>query len=649
MKNKDLAQDILVGVGGEENVKSVIHCATRLRFKLNDVSKADTKGLSEHQGIIQVVESGGQYQVVIGNTVADVFDELVQLADLNTDDGEIKTSNPEPEAEAKKQGILSKAIDIISAIFTPILGVLAGAGVLKGLMNLAVFLGWMSNTSGTYQVLYTAANGIFYFMPIALAITAARKFKTNEFIALALAMSMMSVEFLNYAGEIQGSGGSLTFLGIPIIYSAAIGGYSSTVIPVIIAVWIQSYVEKFAKKITPSFLRFIGVSLITLLIMVPLTYLAIGPLGLVIGQLIGQGFEAIYNFSSGLAGFVIGGFWQVLVIFGMHWGLVPIALNNLAQNGADTMVPMSLAAVLAQSGAALAVFFKAKDKKLKSLAGSGSLTALFGITEPTVYGVTLPLKKPFIFACIAGAIGGGITAFNKVESYAFGQSILTFPNFIGPDGDTSKVIISMIACLIAFVLAFVMTYFFGGVNQKVAADKSQDKTEETKALVPTLDNQQLVSPLKGKVIALDKVKDPVFSSGAMGQGIAIEPSEGKLYAPADGEVAALFPTGHAIGIKTNSGAEILMHIGMDTVELDGEGFKTLVTQGEKITAGQLLTEFDIDLIKKHDKLTVTPIVITNSADFSKIEFSTKKQIQVGDDLIAVQRNQVDADAVPAEK
>lgn len=624
MSHKEIAADVLKLVGGQSNVKSVVHCATRLRFQLKDDAKADTEALKNHDGIIQVVQSGGQYQIVIGSHVSDVYEELMALGNFS---GEADAS----ESSDEKKGLVSKAIDIISSIFTPFLGIIAGSGVLKGLLNLAVFFGWINVESGGYQLLYAAADGIFYFMPMALAVTAARKFKTNEFLALALATAMLYPNFQNFAAGVAAAGGSLTFFGLPIIYSADIGGYASTVIPIILAVWIQSYVEKFARKITPSFLRVFGVALITLLVMVPLTFILIGPLGLVVGQGLGAGYKAIYNMSSVVAGAVLGGFWQVLVIFGMHWGLVPIAINNLQTTGMDTMIPMSLAGVLAQSGAALGVFLKTRDAKMKGLAGSGALTALFGITEPTVYGVTLPLKKPFIFGCIGGAIGGAITAFNGVISYAFGQSILTFPNFIGPDGDLSKVIASIIACSIAFLFAAIMTYFFGGVNKPEAKEQTAARATTDFA------EDVITSPLSGEIVPLASIEDPVFASGTMGQGVAIVPSDGKLVAPADGEIALLFPTGHAVGLKTSDGTEILMHIGMDTVELNGEGFKTHVKQGDTVTRGQLLVEFDRELIVSKGKPVVTPVVITNSADLSHVAIAEPGEVAAGERLFQLEK------------
>lgn len=451
MNNKELAHDVLRLVGGKENVISVVHCATRLRFKLADETKADTEALNNHTGVIKVVQSGGQYQVVIGSHVSEVYPYI----------NEGNKDQTVSEAVSEKKGVLNTAIDTISSIFTPFLGVIAGSGILKGLLNLALALGWLTNQDTAYQLLYTAADGIFYFMPMALAITAARKFKTNEFLALALAMALLYPGFTSFAASVDAAGGSLTFLGLPVIYSAAIGGYTSTVIPIIMAVWVQSYVERFAKKVVPNIIKIFGVTALTLIIMVPLTYILIGPIGLVLGQVIGGVFKGLYAFNPILAGLVLGGLWQVLVMFGMHWGLVPIALSNLAMNGMDFMIPMSLAGVLAQSGAALGVLIASKDVKLKGLAGSGVITALFGITEPTVYGVTLPLKKPFIFACIGGAIGGAIVAANNVLAYAFGQSILTLPSMIDSSGDTSKMMIAVVAYAVAFLFAALMTVFFG--------------------------------------------------------------------------------------------------------------------------------------------------------------------------------------------
>ena len=455
MSNRELASDILNLVGGKENIASVAHCATRLRFKLVDENKADAETLKNHAGVIQVVQSGGQFQVVIGSHVGDVHLELMDIAGFATVQQEVAE-----EESTEKKSVVNKFIDIVSGIFTPFLGVLAGTGILKGLLSLFVFLGWLDVDSGLYTVLYVTADGFFNFLPIALAYTAAKKFKTNEFIAAAIAMALLHP----LAGEFNAANESFTFLGLPVIYGA---GYTSTVIPIIFAVYLQSFVEKFAKKVTPRILRTFGVALLTLIIMVPLTFIVIGPLGTVIGVVLGGIFKGIYNFSPLVAGLLLGGLWQVLVMFGMHWGIIPIAIANLGQLGFDYLLPMAVPAVIAQGGAALAVSLKAKDKKLKGLASSGAVTAIFGITEPTIYGVTLPLKKPFIAGCIGGAVGGAISGVAGAYAFGFSASVFLIPNLISNvDGVQSSVIGGVMGMIVAFIVAFIMTFVLGFEEEK---------------------------------------------------------------------------------------------------------------------------------------------------------------------------------------
>jgi len=393
--------------------------------------------------------------VVIGSHVGEVHKELMILAGI----GEVSSDN---EEKGEKQGIVTTFIDIISSIFTPFLGTLAGTGALKGLLTVLVFAGVLSKESGAYQILYAGADGFITFLPIALAFTAAKKFKTNQFIAIALAMSLV------YPG-ITGDG--LNFFGIPVFYGA---GYASTVIPIILAVFLQSYVEKFFRKIVPRILKIFGVSMLTLLVMVPLTYIAIGPLGLIIGSLLGKVFEALYGASAVFAGVLLGGFWQIAVMFGMHWGIVPLVINNLGTQGFDPFLPMAIPGIIGQAGAALGVFLKSKDMKRKGLAASGSITALFGISEPTIYGVNLPLKKPFIAGCIGGAVGGGINAFFGVKAFAFSASILSFPNFISTiEGVESNVFASVIATILAFTIALVLTLVLGFKEKNTDANPEE--------------------------------------------------------------------------------------------------------------------------------------------------------------------------------
>lgn len=622
MTNQQIAADIVKLIGGKDNIISVFHCATRLRFKLKDESIAKTGELKNHPDIIQVIQSGGQYQVVIGSHVGDIHEELVKL----TGRGEETGSKDE---KGKKQGIVATLIDVIASIFTPFLGVLAGTGVLKGLLTLSVFLGWISRDSGVYQILYAGADGFLTYLPIILAFTAAKKFKTNEFIAAALAMALVY----------PGITGDLNFFGIPVIYGA---GYTSTVIPIIMAVFLQGYVERFLRKTLPRVLRIFGVTLLTLLIMVPLTYIVIGPLGVVIGSVLGGALKALYNFSSVFAGIILGGFWQVAVIFGMHWGVVPLVINNLGTQGYDPFLPMAIPGVIAQAGAALAVFFKAKDIKLKGLAASGTATALFGISEPTVYGVNLPLKKPFIAGCIGGAVGGGLNAFFGVKAFAFSASILSFPNFISTiEGVESNVVASIFATIAAFAIAFILTIVLGFDEKKEEAAEEDGKKDDaekgiTKAsAVKATGSEVIVSPLTGKIVPLQEVADEAFSSGTLGKGIAVEPAVGKLHAPADGEITTLFPTKHAVGLTTGDGIEVLMHIGMDTVEMDGNGFTAHVQQGDKVKKGDLLVEFDMKAIKAAGKSTVTPVIITNTDDYKDVLPLNQKNITVGEDFLTI--------------
>ena len=510
---------------------------------------------------------------------------------------------------------------------------MAGAGVLKGFLTLALTLNWVTDTSGVYIVLWAIADGLFTYLPVMLAFTAARKFHTNEFLAAALAMALVHPSITALAGE------TLHFLGLPVIIGAS--AYTSSVIPIILAVFLQSYVEKFFKKVIPDFLQTIVVPLAIFLVMAPLTFIVVGPLGTILGNLLGSGYDAIYGLSPILAGAIMGGLWQVFVMFGMHWGFVPIMMLNLTQSGFDTMMPTLLPAVLAQGGAALAVFFMTKNVKLKGLALSSTITSIFGITEPTVYGVNLPLKKPFIAACISGAIGGAFIGFFEVRNYVFGLvSLLSLPGFIPQDTKAiTGLVMAAIGTAIAFVLAFILTFVLRFDEQpEDAALAENDATTPVSPKVEALANGQTVmitSPLSGEVLPLTQVKDQVFSSGALGKGVAIKPSEGKLYAPADGVVTTLFPTGHAVGITTETGAEILMHIGMDTVELDGQGFTVKVKQDDHVKKGDLLVEFDIEAIEAAGFSTITPIVVTNTSDFMDVLDMDQKEVIHGEDFLTI--------------
>ncbi|AQP53384.1 PTS beta-glucoside transporter subunit EIIBCA [Vagococcus penaei] len=619
--NRDLAQTIVTLVGGKSNIISLVHCATRLRFKLKDESIAKTAELNKLDGVIQVVQSGGQYQVVIGSHVSEVFEPIIELTGLDNNDTVV----------SEKQGgnVLNKLVDIISGIFTPFLGALAGIGVLRGFLTLATVTQLLSVDSGTYKILLAASDGFMQFLPMAIAITAAKKFKADPFVSLAIASALVYPEITANATT-----GILNFFGLPIIMAPT--GYMQTVIPIILFVWVQSYVENFAKKISPSFLKIIMVPLVTILIMVPLTFVAIGPLGTIFGTVLGKGYGAIFGFSPILAGLIMGGLWQVFVMFGMHWGLIPIALNNLTVNNFDTMTPMLLGAVIAQAGASLAVAIRTKNQKRKALAISGTLTAFFGITEPTVYGVTLPLKKPFIAACIGGAVGGAIIAGSGVKMFTGGLvSLLSIPGFISTiDGVESSVVMGIIGTIIAFIIAFILTLVLGFDLEKESESVSSEG--DSKITVKSDSKKTMIqAPMTGKVIKLTDVEDDVFSSGALGKGAAIEPTSGELRAPISGVVTTVFPTGHAIGITSDDGIEILMHIGMDTVELNGEGFEIQIKENDKVQPGDLLVKVNLDLIEEKGYSTVTPIIITNTPEFIDVLDFDQNDVVSGEDLLTV--------------
>ncbi len=633
MKYEQLAKDILENVGGTENINSVFHCITRLRFKLKDEKIANTDKIKSLDGVVSVIQSGGQYQVVIGNHVPDVYKAVLEVGGIN----------PEGTGDADSGGggnVFNRFIDMISGVFTPVLGVLAATGMIKGFAAAFLAFGWLTADSGTYQILYAIGDCLFYFFPIFLGYTASKKFGGNIFIGMAIGASLVyptltgilagKPEYVLFAGTIFESPIHVTFLGIPVILMS----YASSVIPIIIATWFASKVEKVAKKIIPDVIKTFIVPFVTLLIVVPLTFMVIGPVATWAGQLLGAGTIWVYDLSPVVAGLILGGFWQVFVIFGLHWGLIPIAINNLTQLHYDPILAMSFGASFAQIGAVLAVMLKTKNQKLKSLSVPAFISGIFGVTEPAIYGVTLPLKKPFIMSCIGGAVAGGIIGFAEVKTYIMGGlGIFGFPNFIKPGSPVDSTMLAVvIAVVVAFILGFILTYVFGFKDPANAEATTENASRETETLI---EREVLASPIEGDVITLAEVKDEAFSSGALGKGAAVIPIEGKLYAPASGTITTIFPTGHAVGITTDDGGEVLIHVGMDTVQLNGKHFTTHVKQGDRVEKGQLLTEFDIAEIVAEGYDITTPIIITNSDKYLDILVVDDKTVKVGDRLITL--------------
>ncbi|MCM3729494.1 beta-glucoside-specific PTS transporter subunit IIABC [Neobacillus cucumis] len=637
MAKKDytgLTKNILELVGGKENINSVFHCVTRLRFKLKDEKIAKTEEIKNLEGVVTVMQSGGQYQVVIGNHVPDVYATFLQVANMS---GAVDND----AGEENKAGLLARFIDMISGVFTPILGVLAATGMIKGFAALILALGWVTATSGTYNLLNIAGDGLFNFLPIFLGYTAMKKFGGTPFIGMAIAASLVHPTlstltagnplYTLFKGSLFQSDIRITFLGIPVIMMS----YASSVIPILLSAFFAAKVEKGFKKIVPDVVKTFVVPFLTIIIMVPLTFLVIGPVATWAGTLLGAATLWIYKLSPVVAGLILGGFWQIFVIFGLHWGLVPIAINNLTTLHFDPVLATTVMVCFAQIGAVLAVMLKTKNKGLKSLSVPAFISGIFGVTEPAIYGVTLPLKKPFIMSCIGGAVGGGIIGATAGKLWMFGgMGIFVFPAFIKPGSSLDMSFYGAIIALIAgFVVAFVLTYLFGFKDQ-ANKEKSANEPKTVKVIDKTR-MQEVASPLKGKVIPLNQVEDAAFSSEVMGKGIAIEPSEGKVVSPVNGVVTTLFRTKHAVGITSDYGVEILIHVGMDTVKLEGEHFTAHINQGDTVKAGDLLVEFDIAKIKAAGCEVTTPIIITNSGDYAEINPTAKKAIEQKETLLTI--------------
>ena len=619
MEYHTLAQDILSHIGGRENIVSLVHCATRLRFKLKDNHKADAEGLKKNPGVIMVVESGGQFQVVIGNHVHDVWQAVRSEAGLAD---ELSAAT---EEEKTGGNVFNHLIDIVSGIFTPFIGILAASGILKGLLALAVVCGWLSVESGTYKIWFAASDALFFFFPLVLGYTAGKKFGGNPFITMVIGGALTHPTMIAAFNASQQSGEMTdAFLGIPVTWF----NYSASVIPIILAAWVSCWLEKQSSRRLPASMKNFFAPLICLSVTVPLTFLVIGPLATGLSQILANGYQWIYALAPWLAGAALGALWQVCVIFGLHWGLVPLMINNLAVLGHDSMLPMLLPAVMGQVGAALGVFLRSRDARQKMLAGSSVTAGIFGITEPAVYGVNLPLRRPFIFGCVAGAIGGAIVGLSSTHVYSFGfANIFTIAQMIPPGGVDSTLWGGIAGTLLALTLGCGMT-LVAGMPRNTAPDA---------ALPVTPGEDDILSPMTGTVLGLGQIPDPTFASGLLGQGVAIIPSDNKVIAPFAGEVASLFQTRHAIGLLSHSGIELLIHVGIDTVRLDGKPFTAHVQVGDAFRAGDLLLEFDRQAILDAGYDLATPIIITNSDEYPEVMTVAGTAVTAGTPLLSVTR------------
>ncbi len=653
-KYEELAKEIVRNVGGKENVISLTHCITRLRFKLKDEGIANDDVLKKMSGVVTVMKSGGQYQVVIGNHVPEVYADVLPLVGLSED------SAKAAEGEQKKENLFNRAIDVISGIFQPILGIMAACGMVKGLNALFVALGWYTDTCGGYLVLNAIGDGLFNFLPLFLGYTAAKKFNLKPMIGLVIGAIMCYPGIQLSAFEAAGdplytlfadtmfeSPVYTEFFGIPLISM----NYTGTVIPVIFVVYFASKCEKLFSRFIPDLVKFFFVPMLTLLVTLPIGFLVIGPVATFSSNIIADFVISIRDFSPMIAGAIVGLTWQILVIFGLHWGFIPVYINNILTNGYDNVMMPFFACTFATSAVVLAIFFKTKDRKLKEMCLPNFISGIFGVTEPAIYGITLPLKKPFIISCIAGMIGGGFYgAFNFRKFSMGGMGIFEFPAMIEPDGGMGNLYIAFAGAILSMVIGFILTMIIYKDKTDVvtestmsAADSSDRAEGGTDAALPEIDEKgeglvkkiEIANPVKGTVVRQEDMADEAFASGVLGKGVAIRPEEGKVYAPADGEISVLFPTFHAIGIHTEEGADLLIHIGLNTVQLEGKGFTPKIRQGDKIRKGQLIMEFDKELIEKEGFSTETPVLVSNADDYADVVARKGDEKAAGEELLTV--------------
>ncbi|MBM0272816.1 beta-glucoside-specific PTS transporter subunit IIABC [Streptococcus suis] len=626
----DLATDIVAHVGGKENISSLKHCVTRLRFGLKDESKADTDYLKARDGVVTVVQAGGQYQVVIGNHVPDVYAAVQKVAGISGD-GALDID----EGDGPKGNLFERFIDLLSGIFQAFLGPLAAAGIIKGIVAIMASRGLTSDNSAIYAILNAAGDGFFQYLPLLVALTSARKFKMNEFTALAIGMALIYPTLPGSLAALKEAGLDNVF-GIPFVLPTA-GSYLSTVIPAILATWVASIIEKNIRKVTPDVVKLFVVPFVTILLAVPLTFLVVGPVANFISDVLSNAFTAIMNFSPLLYGLILGATWQVLVMFGMHWAVVPLAIMQVASNGMSSILVPALLPNFTQTGVLLAIMLKTKESKVKTVSMPALVSSIFGVTEPAIYGVTLPMKTPFFISCAVSGVIGAATMFFNVTGYSVGgMGVFLYPSLVNPaNGDMSgmnaAIILTVVAIVASFAIQMVLPvpYLYGEPTEKKSVETPQDSIPELKEIKQEI----IASPLIGKVVKLEDVPDAVFASGAMGKGIAIDPLDGILVSPAKAEVTLVFPTKHAIGLRTENGAELLIHIGMDTVSLAGKGFESFVQVGDRVEAGQKLLEFDLHQIKAADLPVITPIIVTNTADYEDILVTQESQINSGDYLL----------------
>ncbi|HEL1667277.1 beta-glucoside-specific PTS transporter subunit IIABC [Streptococcus suis] len=612
MKYKNTALAILGAVGGEKNVLRATHCVTRLRLELKDENIVSDERVKSISGVIGIMKKNGQYQIILGNDVANYYKEFTALGKFDSDSVQ----------QLKKANVLEQVIEYIAGSMTPLIPAMLGGGMIKVLVIVLPMLGLLKAASQSISFLAFFGDAPYHFMPIFLAYSASQKLKVTPALAMSVAGILLHPNFV----QMVSSGDPLHFLGAPVTPAS----YGSSVIPILIMVWLMKYIEAVFNKVTPAVTKSFLQPTLVLLVSGFIALVLVGPLGVIVGEGLSQLVEQMHGVAGWLTLAVLGAIMPFIVMTGMHWAFAPIFLAASIATPDVLILPAMLGSNLAQGAASIAVAFKSKNSNTKQIAFAAGFSALFaGVTEPALYGVTLKYKKPLYAAMIGGGLAGLFVGLTGVKAYLFAvPSLIALPQFIYSEA-ASNITNAMIAAAISIIVTFILAYFLG-IDEETS-------TVNLEKVAPGISSRKNVfSPLSGQILPLEKVNDATFSKKMLGEGVAIIPKDGKVYAPFDGTVTSLFPTKHAIGLTSDEGVELLIHFGLETVELKGRGFVSHVSDGEKVEKGQLMLEVDVEMLVAEGYDIVTPVVVTNTQEYLDVLLlSTKEEVNYADDLLAV--------------